>query len=97
MPLEAFQEGCWGVAGCAEGIEGHMTTRTTRRMLRDGTVHVRTVEVRPVAPRECAWCRSTDRVQAVGISDYLGRPGWVVMTCPGCLGKTFEEGRKGRA
>lgn len=72
-----------------------MTTRTIRRRGANGMIHVRTVEVRPVAPRECAWCRSTDRVQAVGISDYLGRPGWVVMTCPECLGKAFAEGRKG--
>lgn len=62
--------------------------RTIRGILRDGTINERVVEVLPPAPPECAWCRSTVRVQRVGLD------GWaVVMVCPDHLGLAFEESR----
>lgn len=76
-----------------------MTTRTIRRHGAGGVIHVRQVRVQPPAPPECAWCRSEDRVQLVGITDKT-RPGpWdhrhetTVATCPDHLWLTFAINR----
>lgn len=72
------------------------TTRRQRstRTLRDGSV-LRRDETRKAHPPECAWCRSEDRVQRVGIVDRT-RPGpWdhrhetVVAVCPEHLWLAF--------
>lgn len=69
-----------------------MKTRTIRRIGKGGKVHVRQVQVQPAALPECAWCRSTDHIQRVGLD------GWnFVMVCPDHLVIAFQASKEALA